>query len=57
MAIVIDASIVLALLLNEEFAQKAEAIMNQGGICAPDLLNLEVTNGLITAVRRKHMPE
>jgi predicted nucleic acid-binding protein len=55
MAIVIDASVVLALLLNEQLADTAEAIMNQGGICAPDLLNLEVTNGLVSAVRRKRM--
>jgi predicted nucleic acid-binding protein len=55
MAIVIDASVVLTLLLNEKLADKAEAIMNQSGICAPNLLNLEVTNGLISAVRRKRM--
>jgi predicted nucleic acid-binding protein len=55
MAIVIDASVVLALLLNEELASKAEAIMAQGGLCAPALLNLEVTNGLVSAIRRKRM--
>ncbi len=55
MAIVIDASVVLALLLQEDNSQKAETIFRMGGTCAPNLLNLEVCNGIVSGIRRKRI--
>ena len=58
MSLVIDSSITLAWLFEDERTPAAEAVLRrvgESGATAPSLWRLEVANGLQTAVRRKRI--
>ena len=54
---VIDTSVLLAVLLREEWAQIASAVMAEHAedMHAPDVIQLEVANALINAVRQSRL--
>jgi predicted nucleic acid-binding protein len=55
---VVDTSIILALMLNEPNAEAIEDwLAKTSGLHAPDLLPIEVANGLIGAQRRGRLDE
>ena len=58
MSLVIDSSITLAWLFDDERTPQADAVMRQvakAGAVVPSLWRLEVANGLQSAVRRKRI--
>jgi predicted nucleic acid-binding protein len=54
---VVDTSVLLAALLDEDHSARATAALKRhdGNLHAPDVIRLEIANALINAVRRKRL--
>ncbi len=55
MAVVVDASVAIKWVLNEDCSEQANAVRDADGLIAPSLIAVEIGSALWKAVRRGHV--